>query len=285
MNYRIVSDSSSNIFELAGVDYTTVPMKVIVGEKEYIDTDALDVQGMVEDLKAYKGKSGSSCPNVQEWLEAFGDADCVFGATISGGLSGSYNAAQQAARVWMEEKPGRRIHIFDTKSTGPQQMMLCEKLAELIGQGLEFDAIVEQAREYHNHTHILFCLESLTNLARNGRINPAAAKVAGMLGIRVVGDAKDGQITPVEKPRGGKKAVAALLKMLQERGFGAGKLLRIAHCFGESQASALEKAALEHFPGCRVQIEKTTALCSFYAETGGLIIGFEGDFNTNNCIN
>ena len=285
MNIKIVSDSSSNIFALDGANYTTVPMKVIAGEKEYIDTPSLDLLGMVEDLKAYKGKSGSSCPNVQEWLEAFGDADAVIGATISGALSGSFNAAQQAAQTWLEEKPGRRAYIFDTLSAGPQQMMLCDKIAELIAQGLDFDAVVEQARDYRNHTHILFCLESLTNLARNGRINPAVAKVAGMLGIRVVGDVKEGQITPVEKPRGEKKTMAALVNMLAERGFGPGKLLRIAHCFGENQALALKKAALEHFPGCRVEIEKTTALCSFYAEAGGLMIGFEGDFNVNNHVN
>ena len=59
MRYQIVSDSSSNIFRVEGVPYTTVPMKIIAGDKEYIDDEALDVRGMVEDLKAYKGKSGS----------------------------------------------------------------------------------------------------------------------------------------------------------------------------------------------------------------------------------
>lgn len=96
MTHKIVSDSSSNIFSITGADYATVPMKVIAA-KEYIDTPQLDLQGMVEDLKAHKGKSGSSCPNVGEWLEAFGDADMIFGVTISKNLSGSYNAAQQAA--------------------------------------------------------------------------------------------------------------------------------------------------------------------------------------------
>ena len=62
MCYKIVSDSSSNVFAMEGFDYTTVPMKVITSEKEYIDTPDLDVLGMVNDLKAYKGKSGSSCP-------------------------------------------------------------------------------------------------------------------------------------------------------------------------------------------------------------------------------
>ena len=70
MRYQIVSDSSSNVFQIEGVSYTTVPMKIIAGEKEYVDSPALDVHGMVKDLQAYKGKSGSSCANAQEWLDA-----------------------------------------------------------------------------------------------------------------------------------------------------------------------------------------------------------------------
>ena len=52
MSIKIVSDSSSNVFALAGVNYATVPMKVIAGDKEYVDTPNLDVKGMVDDLKA-----------------------------------------------------------------------------------------------------------------------------------------------------------------------------------------------------------------------------------------
>ena len=284
MRYQIVSDSSSNVFHVEGASYTTVPMKIIAGEKEYLDTPALNLAGMVADLKAYKGKSGSSCANAQEWLEAFGDADMVFGVTISKNLSGSYNAAQQAARDFEEQNPGKRAYIFDSLAAGPQQAFVIEKIAELANRGLDFDAIVEQVRDYHNHTHILFCLESLTNLARNGRINPAVAKIAGVVGIRVCGDAKGGQITPVHKPRGAKKATAILLDMMKERGFADGMQLRIAHCFGEEQAQALADATLAQFPNTRVTIEPTTALCSFYAEAGGLMIGFEGGFNTENHL-
>ena len=96
MRYQIVSDSSSNIFHLEGAAYTTVPMKIIMGEKEFVDTAALDVRGMVDALRGHKGKSGSSCANAQEWLDAFGDADMVFGVTISRNLSGSFNAAEAA---------------------------------------------------------------------------------------------------------------------------------------------------------------------------------------------
>lgn len=284
MTYKIVSDSSSNIFSITGTDYATVPMKVIAA-KEYIDTPHLDLQGMVEDLKAHKGKSGSSCPNMGEWLEAFGDADMIFGVTISKNLSGSYNAAQQAAEEYMDQNPGKRVYIFDSLAAGPQQAMLIDKINQLIQEGCDFDTIVEKAREYHNHTHILFCLESLTNLARNGRVSMAVAKIAGVLGIRVIGDVKGGEITPVHKIRGEKKSLQTLVEMLAERGFQDGALIRVANCFGESQTDALKEAVKQQYPNCRFVIEPTTALCSFYAEAGGLMIGFEGGYNKENNNN
>ena len=282
MKRIIVSDSSSNIFAIPGAAYTTVPMKVIFGGKEYIDSPDLDVKAMVDDLRQHKGKSGSSCPNVQEWLDAFGDADEIFGLTISKNLSGSYNSAKQAAEIFKQENPDKKIFIFDTLTAGPQQAMLADKLHELISQGLDFETVRVQAQEYHDHTHILFCLESMNNLARNGRVSPAAAKIASVLGIRAVGDAEGGQIIPVHKPRGHKKAIATLVQMMEERGLKEDGYVRIAHCFGQQQAEDLKAATLAKHPGVRFVIEPTTALCSFYAEVGGLMIGMEGDYNTVN---
>ncbi len=281
MNYKIVSDSSSNILSLEGVPFASVPMKIIA-EKEYIDDVTLDLAGMIEDLKNHKGKSGSSCPNVGEWLEAFGDADMIFGTTISKHLSGSYNAAQQAARTYMEENPGKKVFIFDSLSTGPEQAMIIDKIRELAEKGLDFESIKEQVLDFHNQIHTLFCLESLTNLARNGRTSPAVAKLAGVLGIRVCGDAKGGEISPVHKPRGARKATQTLVDMIKERGFQDGSWLRVAHCYAEEAALALKDAIFAEFPNTRFTLESTTALCSFYAEVGGLIIGFEGSFNDGN---
>ena len=281
MTYRIVSDSSSNVITMENANYVSVPMKVRA-DKEYIDDRNLNLAAMVEGLKNHKGTSGSACPSVGEWLDAFGDADLVFGTTMSKNLSGSYNAAYEAARMYMEENPGKRVFIFNTLSAGPQQMFLNEKLLELAEQGLSFEEIREKAYEYYKNTHILFCLESMMNLARNGRVPMAVAKIGGMLGIRVCGDAKAGKITPVHKPRGAKKATETLVQMIIERGFYDGAQMRIAHCFAEKQARDLADAILAKFPNARITIEPTTALCSYYAEAGGLMIGIEGGYNAEN---
>ena len=275
MSFKIVSDSSSNLLCYDAIPYATVPLKIVVGDKEYVDDANLDVAGMVADLKKFKGKSGSSCPNVQEWLEAFEGADNIIALTISKELSGSYSAAVHAAEEYMTENPGKQVWVLDSVAAGPEMGMLIERITALVNEGCAMEELKAKVTEYHKHLHTLFCLESLTNLARNGRVSPAVATIAGVLGIRVVGDVTWGKITDQAKPRGQKKATEKLVQMMIDRGMIDGATVRIAHCFGEDNANLLKTKVLEKFPNCKVIIEPTTALCSFYAEAGGLMIGIE----------
>ena len=280
MNYKIVSDSSSNL--LQGTQwYQSVPLKIL-GQQEYIDDGSQDIAEMVHHLKHFKGKSSSSCPNVSDWLDAFEGHQCIFAVTITQRLSGSYNAAVQAANTYREEHPDARIYVIDSMAAGPEMAMIVDKIRTLMDQGLDPDQVMEQVKDYQSHLYTLFCLESLTNLARNGRVNPTVAKLAGVLGIRVCGEAQQGQIVPIHKARGAKKALNTLVEMIVERGFHDGCLLRVAHCFAPETAQALGDAILEKFPGARFQMETTGVLCSYYAEQGGLMIGFEGAYNEKN---
>ena len=280
MNYKIVSDSSSNL--LQGTQwYQSVPLKIL-GQQEYIDDGSQDVAEMVHHLKHFKGKSSSSCPNVSDWLDAFEGHQCIFAVTITQRLSGSYNAAVQAANTYREEHTDARIFVIDSMAAGPEMAMIVDKIRTLMDQGLDPDQVMEQVKDYQSHLYTLFCLESLTNLARNGRVNPTVAKLAGVLGIRVCGEAQQGQIVPIHKARGAKKALNTLVEMIVERGFQDGCLLRVAHCLAPETAQALGDAILEKFPGARFQMETTGVLCSYYAEQGGLMIGFEGAYNEKN---
>lgn len=281
MRFKIVADSSSNVLSLPQEDFVSVPLK-IRAEKEYVDSLDLDVRAMVDDFKTYKGKSGSSCPNVGEWLEAFGDGECIFGITVSKHLSGSYNAARQAAETYLEEHPDRKVFIFDSLSAGPGLMLIHDKIRECESKGMDFDATCQATLDYQNHTHTLFSLESMNNLAHNGRISPAIAKLAGMLGIRVVGDAKGGTLALVHKPRGLRKSTQTMVQVMKEQGFQNGNTVRISHCFAQEAMEDLRQAILSQFPEAKVIVEPTTALCSFYAEEGGVIVAYEGNFNTHN---
>ena len=160
--------------------------------------------------------------------------------------------------------------------------MIVDKIRQCEAEGDDFDTTIEKVLDYHNHTHTIFCLESMNNLAHNGRVSIAVAKIAGVLGIRVVGEAQGGQIVPTHKPRGAKKALQAMVQTVRERGFQDGGLIRISHCFAEDTAQEFMSMIREEFPHARLLLEPTTALCSYYAEVGGYIVGFEGGFNANN---
>ncbi len=275
MKFKIVSDSSSNIFSFPGVDHVSVPLRINAGEKEYVDDENLDVARMVAELREYKGRSGTSCPNVHDWLQAFEGADRVFAIAITSNLSGSCAAALEAKAIYEETHPEAKVCVLDTLSTGPEMRLIMEKLRQWIGEKLDYEKIREGIREYMTRTHLLFSLESLTNLARNGRVSPAAAKIAGVLGIRVVGAASpEGTLQQLHKCRGEKKALDTLLEEMLLRGF-RGDKARIAHCFNPDAAQALKERVLAKFPKADVHIEATGALCSFYAEQGGLLVGFE----------
>lgn len=272
---RIVADSSADLSGLSGIDFRMAPLKIITAEKEYIDDAALDVRAMVDDLDGYKGKSSTSCPNEYDWLQAYGDAKYIFCVTITGMLSGSYNAARMAKESYEEQHADRKVFVMDSQTAGPEMALIIEKIRDLVLSGADFDEVCERVTKYSKRTGLLFMLESMKNLANNGRVSTLVSKTAGLLGIRVVGKAGDsGDLEPLDKCRGGLKTLNTIVQRLKEQGLKNGRV-RITHCFNKEAALALKEQILEKFATVRVEISECCGLCSFYAEKGGLLIGFE----------
>lgn len=275
VDFKIVSDSSSDVLSLEKVAFESAPLKIQTAEKEYVDDANLDVEQMASELLKYSGKSGSACPSVGDYIEAFKDAKHVFCVTITSGLSGSYNAAVIAKREYEEEYPGRKVFVIDSLSAGPELRLIIERLEELILKGLTFEEICEEIVEYQKHTGLAFILESLRNLANNGRVNKIVASAAGMLGIRVLGKASDqGDLEQLSKTRGMSKSIEKIVEIIRELGYNGGKI-RIGHCANETAAKAIHDIVLSQFAKVDVCIYKLRGLCSFYAEKGGILIGFE----------
>ena len=272
---KIVADSSANLMALNTVAFDAAPLKIITDEREFIDNRELDLNEMIRFFKAYKGKSQTSCPNPEDWLAAFGDAEDVYCVTITSGLSGCYNAACVARDLYEQMHPGRRVYVIDSLSAGPELTLLVEKLEELIGDGKTYEEIRAYIPEYQKKTGLLFMLESLNNFAANGRVSPAVAKIAGVLGIRIVGKASDvGTLEPTDKCRGETKSLNAIVKHLKASGLKTGKV-QLAHCLNESAANTLKGMIEAELPAVTVKIGKNLGLCSYYAEKGGLLVGFE----------
>ena len=276
MNVKIVADSSANMLTFEGVPYASVPLKIVTAEREFVDDATLNTGDMLTYIEGYDGKSGTACPGVGEWMEAFGNAEYVFTVAITSNLSGSHNAAVQAKAVYEEENPGRKVCCLDSLSTGPEMILIVEKLKELIDSGLSFEEIETQIRQYMEKTHLMFMLESVENLAKNGRVSPLIAKAVGFLNIRIVGKASDvGTLQQLHKCRGEKKGLETILMEMEAHGFTGGKV-RINHAHNPAAAQALHDLVKSKYPNIEATITPMTGLCCFYAERGSVMIGFEG---------
>lgn len=272
---RIVVDSSSNLYNFKDAEVKSVPLRIITDKMEYVDIQGLDTEGMVNDLAKYNGKTTTSCPNAGDWLEAFEGADEVFAITITSALSGSFGAAMIAREEYMSANENAKVYVLDSLSTGPQMRLVAEMIRDMIVNNETFEEIVHKIEDYNKKVKLIFSLESLHNLASNGRVSFSLATLAGVLGIRTIGKASDeGTLQPIAKAHGKKKTVITIYNEMVKLGFKGGKV-RIAHCLNELDAQELLTRIRNEFPKADIILEKCMGLCCFYAEKGGLIVGFE----------
>ena len=275
MKMRIVADSSANLLEMKDVEFASVPVHIIVGEQDYADTAEIDLAAFQQHLREYKGKTTTAAPSPGEWEEAFGERGDVIAFTITSGLSGSYNAACAAKEICRQRDPSRRIHVVDSLSAGPEIVLLIEKALSETRAGADFDGVCRAVQEYRERTRLLFALESMHNLAQNGRVNRLVATMAGVLGIRAVGQASaEGTLEMLGKARGARRTRQLMLSEMERLGYRGGSA-RIGHCQNETLALEIRDEIRQRFPAADAQIHPLRGLCSYYAERGGIMLGFE----------
>ncbi|MBP2622999.1 DegV family protein [Streptococcus oricebi] len=279
MTYKIVSDSGSDFKELsqlaAQAEFASVPLTIQVGEQVFVDDQNLDIDQMMQTMYATTSASKSACPSPDDYLKAFEGADQLFVLTLTSTLSGSHNSAQLAKKLYLEEHPEAKIHVIDSLSAGGELDLIVQKLNDLIGQGLSFEEIAQAIDTYQTKTKLLFVLAKVDNLVKNGRLSKLLGTVVGLLNIRMVGEASpEGTLELLQKARGHKKSLTAAFDEMLKAGYAGGKVI-MAHRENTKFCQQLADLIKEKFPAAPIQIIPTSGLCSFYAEEGGLLMGYE----------
>lgn len=275
MPTKIVTDSSANLFELEGVEFAAVPLKVVVGEREFTDDAAVNMEEFYALLNRRPERRGTSCPSVGDWLAAFGEAGDVLCVTLASTLSGSCSTARIAKREYEARHPGRHVYLVDSRSIGPEMVLLAEYARSLVLSGMRPVYVYRALLRYRTRTRLVFGLPSLRNCAENGRVGRAEAQGVGIMGVGVVGRASaQGSLEILEKCRGKKQMEAGILRQMRQLGYAGGRI-RIAHSGDEPGALALMRRIREAFGAVDVRVGRCGALCGFYAERGSLLVGME----------
>ena len=272
---RFAADSSCDLPRIPGMEISFVPMIISTDERSFTDNAHLNVTEMLDYLASYRGRSYTACPSVDGWMTTFEGADEIYALTITSGLSGSYNAAMAAKQLYLHDHPNAKIAVFDSLSTGPELLLILEMLKKLTDEGLPFEEVESQIREYQEHLRLFFSLQSLHNLSQNGRVSKVAAAAVGVLGIRIVGTASpEGTLAQLGKCRGDRKAIPELMAYMSQAGYQGGKV-RITHVENPALAEKYAAAFREKWPDADIAISLSGGLCSYYAERGAVLIGIE----------
>ena len=137
---------------------------------------------------------------------------------FSSGLSGSYGSACIAADMEMEEHPGCRIRIIDSRCASMGEGLLVYKAVQLQKEGKTLDEVADWLEENIPHLVHIFTVDDLNHLYRGGRVSRTAAVIGTVVGIKPVLHVDDiGHLIPLSKVRGRKKSLNALVDYMEEK--------------------------------------------------------------------
>ncbi|WMJ83275.1 DegV family protein [Oscillospiraceae bacterium LTW-04] len=280
-DWQLVSDSSCDLnpdnFDTGAIPFSTVPLKILVGDQEFVDLPQTDPHEMLAAMKNFSGASSSACPSPYAFAEQFLKAAHTIAVTITSGLSGSYNCAVQAMNMVLDEHPEKKIHVVDSRSAAGSMVLILRQLKLLIEQGIPFEEIVRQIESYRDSMKILFSLATFDNLVKNGRMSRAAGVLASALNIRAVAtNTAEGVIEVIEKPRGEKRAIERMVALMGRYKDMTGKPVVITHCNNPNAVKTMCDLIKSTYgtKDSDITVLECACLTSFYAGDKALLLSF-----------
>ena len=278
MEFKIVGDSCCDLTEelKTKMNVEIVPLTIEVDDKIFIDDESLDTLELLKEMKKSTNTPKTSCPSPNDYMRTYEGEEDVFVVTLSSELSGSYNSAVLARKIYLEDNEEKFIHVFDSKSAATGQALIAMKVHELIKEGFKREEVVKRVDEYIAEMKTYFILKSLDNLIKAGRIGLIKGKLATILSIVPIMEGNDeGKIDLIENVRGSKKAMSRLVDILGEQGMKLEeKVLAIAHCNCLDKAMDFKKQVMEKYNFKDIVISETHGISTVYANDGGLIVSF-----------
>lgn len=236
---QLFTDTSANlpveIIDEYGIE--VVPFSYTIDGVEYIPEREFDGKAFYAAMRAGSAVK-TSMVNTGTFIERFKTAldagkDVLY-IGMSGGISGTANAALMAKQELDEEYPDRKIVVIDTLAASLGEGLFAIKAAEQLKDGVALDAIEEAIRAQVPSMCQSFTVDDLKYLKNTGRVSGAAAIIGNVLSIHpiLIGD-YEGKIVVKSKVRGMKRTLDALAERYAELALSKTETIGIAHADNE----------------------------------------------------
>lgn len=219
MAIKLLTDSASDISvkEAEKMGISVIPLIVTVDGEDYLDgVDLLPhefYEKLIESDSLPKTSQITPFRFEEEFAKQTANGEELIVITLSSKLSGTYNAAAQAA-----EKFDGKVRVIDSLNVAVGERLLVEYALRLIAKGKSLTAIEGELNAVKNKICLMAVLGTLEYLKKGGRISAAVAFAGAMLSIKPVVAVVGGKVELIGKALGSKKGNNLLNKLVEQKG-------------------------------------------------------------------
>ena len=274
-NTAIVLDSTADLPDAADrfPNWRVVPLYVNFGDeslRDGVDIDATEFYRRLQETSVFPTTSQPTPGDFLDSYRALAAYERIFSLHVSARVSGTFASAEAAAA----ELGDGRVRAVDTETASASIAMLALAIQRRLDRGTtdgEIDALLER---YRGERGLLFTVDTLEFLQRGGRIGKAAAFAGTLLHVKPILSIRDGEVVPVKRVRGEKKAFAELAEALEtETRDEPGFRLAVAHAATPERAAELEALVRERRPEAELELVVTLgAVIGAHAGPGTLAL-------------
>lgn len=272
-NVKIVTDSASMILpeEAAKYGITIVPLTVMIDGKIYQDNVTITREEFMEKMAAAESLPTTSQPSLGVFTDAYEsiieEGVEIVSIHLTKGLSGTANAAEQAARMVNAD-----ITVVDSDFIDRAEGFQVLAAAEVAANGGTKEEVLAAIKDAHDKTELYLTVADLHNLVAGGRLSKTAGFVAGLINIQIGAHVVEGNINVDVKGRGAKSIKKYLSGIVEEmKSIESGiKAAHVSHAGTEEKAAAFVEEIKAAFPDAVVTMSQTSPTVSTHAGQGAM---------------
>ncbi|HWA54731.1 MAG TPA: DegV family protein [Solirubrobacterales bacterium] len=234
-------------------DIKRISLYVSVDGHQESELEIDDYAGFYERLRASEGGATTSQPSIGDFLSVYepilDEGREIISIHISAGISGTFEAANQARQRLIDEgKGGEQITLFDSRSACGGMGLPVLAASAAARAGGDAAACLARAKQAREELKMWFAIDTLEYLRRGGRIGGARAWIGSALKIKPILTLEE-EITPVERVRTRARSIERLRGYARQRHESGLDGWVIQHIQDPETASALADDCREIF-GC-----------------------------------
>ena len=225
--------------------------------------------------------------SIAEYLDFFekflAEGKDILHVTLSTGISGTYNAACDAARIAKERYPERKVYVVDSLGASSGYGLLMDTLAAKRDEGMPLDELHDWVEANKLRLHHWFFSTTLEYYVKGGRISKVSGWFGTALNICPLLNMDDlGRLIPRSKIRGKKRVIEECVKRMEQHAEGghsySGKCyISMSAC--EEDARAVADLVEKKFPKLcgKVEINNIGTTIGSHTGPGTVALFFWGD--------